>query len=326
MKAPSARECEGALVVWRLVDGKPGHDKQSAGLLQGIAAERGVACYDFDMRFKALLWRQLRRRAGAVAPDIPRPALILGAGHRTHLPMLLARAACGGRCVALMKPTLPLALFDLIFVPAHDRCRPRANVIVTRGVICPTADAAKAPRQGLILLGGTSPHFAWSSAAVARQVRAIATASPEVAWEVCDSRRTPPDMLPALPALPNLQRRPRQTASADFLHRALAQADAVWVTADSASMLYEALSARARVGVIALPSTRRRESKHARGIRLLQAEGHVHSTANGFRLAPAPAGSFAPENTRCATIVLERLARPAAASRRQRQLPAATAR
>ena len=321
----AAQERDGALVVWRLVDGKPGHDKQSAGLLQGIEAQRRIACYDFDMRGKALLWRQLGCHARGRSTEVPPPALIVGAGHRTHLPMLLARALCGGQCVALMKPTLPLALFDLIFVPAHDRCPRRANVVVTRGVICPTAEAAKEPRQGLILLGGTSPHFVWSTAEVAKQVQAIATAAPEVAWQVCDSRRTPPDVLAALPELPNLQRRPHQTTSADFLHQALAQADAVWVTADSASMLYEALSARARVGVIALPGKGRRESKHARGIRLLQAEGLVHSTADGFRLAATPAGPFAPENARCATIVVERLAADAASSHR-RQLPAATAR
>lgn len=313
------------LVVWRLVDGKPGHDKQSAGLLQAVEARRPVECYDFDMRFKALLWRQLRGHLGAGGADVPAPQLVLGAGHGTHLPMLLVRAACGGVCVALMKPTLPHRLFDLIFVPEHDRCRPGANVVATRGVICSTALAHKQPRRGLILLGGTSAHFAWCSEAVAKKVAAIASASPEVAWEVCDSRRTPADMLAALPALPNLRRRARQTAGGDFLANALAQADAVWVTADSASMLYEALSARARVGVIDLPPKRRRESKHARGIRLLKAQGHVHSLADGCRLAAGPAGPFAPENARCAAIVVERLERRAARSEHRRRLLRAAA-
>lgn len=314
------------VVVWRLTDGKPGHDKQSAGLLQAVEARRPVQCYDFDMRFKALLWRQLRGHLGAGGADVPAPGLVLGAGHRTHLPMLLVRAACGGVCVALMKPTLPHRFFDLIFVPEHDRCRPGANVVVTQGVICPTARADKQPRQGLILLGGTSPHFAWRCDAVAKQVAAIAKASPEVAWEVCDSRRTPSDMLAALPSLPNLHRRERQAAGSDFLARALAQADAVWVTADSASMLYEALSARARVGVIDLPpKRRRRECKHVRGIRLLKAQGHVHSLADGCRLAAGPAGPFAPENARCAAIVVERLERAATRSEQRRRLLRAAA-
>lgn len=300
------------LVVWRLIDGKAGHDKQSTGLLQAVEARRRVVCYDFDMRFKALLWRQLRSYLRQGCADLPPPALVVGAGHRTHLPMLLVRAACGGLCIALMKPTLPHRLFDLIFVPAHDRCRPGANIVVTRGVICPTTRADKQPRRGLILLGGTSPHFAWCCDAVAKQVEAIATASPEIAWEVCDSRRTPAAMFAALPTLPNLLRRERRTAGGDFLAGALAAADAVWVTADSASMLYEALSAGARVGVIDLPPKhRQRESKHVRGVRLLKAQGHVHALADGCRLAAGPAGPFVPENARCAAIVVEHLDRPA---------------
>ena len=314
------------IVVWRLVDGKPGHDKQSAGLLQAVEERRPVACYDFDMRFKALFWRQLRRHLRHGSADVPAPSLVVGAGHRTHLPMLLVRTACGGLCVALMKPTLPHRLFDLIFVPEHDRCRPSANVVVTRGVICPTARGHRQPRRGLILLGGTNPHFAWCCAAVAKQVAAIATASPEVAWEVCDSRRTPATMLRTLPRLPNLFRRPRQAAGGDFLANALAQADAVWVTADSTSMLYEALSARGRVGVIDLPAKhRRRESKHTRGIRLLKAQGHVQSLADGDRLAAGQASPFAPENARCAAIVVERLERPTTRRPRCRR-PAAAAR
>ena len=119
----------GATVVWRLVDGKPGHEKQSAGLLQALAEFTPLAVYEFDMRFKALLWRQLRRYVQRRPADIPSPDLIVGVGHRTHVPMLLARAVCGGRSVVLMKPTLPHGLFDLVFVPRHDRYRRKGNLV-----------------------------------------------------------------------------------------------------------------------------------------------------------------------------------------------------
>ena len=64
------------LVVWRLVDGKPGHEKQSAGLVQGLESpSQRLEVHDFDMRFKALFWRQVRGHAlGARArtpPDVP---------------------------------------------------------------------------------------------------------------------------------------------------------------------------------------------------------------------------------------------------------------
>ena len=297
------------LVLWRLLDGKPGHEKQSAGLLQGIEALRPVEVYDFDMRFKALFWRQVRRHALHGTADIPAPHITLGAGHRTHLPTLIARNVCGGKSVVLMKPTLPHRLFDLIFLPQHDRYWRKENLVETRGVVCPATHRPKADHGGLILLGGTSRHFEWASADVAAQVAAIARASPDVDWQVCDSRRTPGTLRNALPTLANLRYRSWQSTPSDFLEQALASARYVWVTADSASMLYEALSARALVGVIALDAKRsRRDNKHARGIRLLLSQGHVFSTADGFRLQGSlMPPHFYPENRRCAEIVMERL-------------------
>ena len=297
------------LVLWRLLDGKAGHEKQSAGLLQGIEALRPVEVYDFDMRFKALFWRQVRRHALDGAADIPAPHITLGAGHRTHLPTLIARNVCGGKSVVLMKPTLPHRLFDLIFLPQHDRYWRKDNLVETRGVVCPAMDRAKADHSGLILLGGANRHFEWASADVAAQVAAIARASPDVDWQVCDSRRTPDTLREALPDVANLHYRSWRSTAGDFLEQALARARYVWVTADSASMLYEALSARALVGVIALDAKRpRRDNKHARGIRLLLSQGHVFSTADGFRLQGSlMPPHFYPENRRCAEIVVERL-------------------
>lgn len=298
----------GTTVVWRLMDGKPGHEKQSAGLLQALAERTPLAVYEFDMRFKALLRRQLHRHLRRRPVDIPAPDLIVGVGHRTHVPMVMARAICGGRSVVLMKPTLPHGLFDLVFVPRHDRYRRKGNVVETRGVICPSDSTAKNPTRGLILLGGTNRHFEWSNDHVVRQVAAIADASPEVHWEVCDSRRTPADLASALPRSPNLAYRPWQSTPGDFLEHALRDAQSVWVTADSASMLYESLSARAYVGVIALQEKRvGRDNKHARGIELLLSQGHVFSTRDGFRLqGRLLPPHFFPENRRCAKIVHDR--------------------
>ena len=301
-----------ATVVWRFVDGKPGHEKQSAGLLQALGEAAPLAVFEFDMRFKALLWRQLGRKLRQVRPDIPPPDLIVGVGHRTHLPMIVARAVCGGRSIVLMKPTLPHMLFDLVFVPRHDRYRRKGNLVETRGVICPSMSARKDPASGLILLGGTSRHFEWTSQQVAEQVAAIADASPEVQWEVCDSRRTPADLASLLPNAANVVYRPWRSIPGDFLERALGAAHSVWVTADSASMLYESLSASAYVGVIALrPKRARRSNKHARGLDLLHAQGHVLSSRDGFRLqGHLLPPRFYPENRRCAEIVRDRFVTP----------------
>ena len=297
------------LVVWRLNDGKPGHQKQSFGLVQGLSALLPVDVHNMDVRGHGPFWRRLLGFRANGGLGIPTPDVIVGVGHRTHLPLLVARVLYGGRTVVLMKPTLPHCLFDLLFVPQHDRCRPRRNVVTTRGVICPTLETAKSPRRGLILLGGTSRHFDWPINHIAAQVAGIAQASRDVQWQVCDSRRTPDGLRAALPAAPNLCYRSWRSAPDGFLDAALAEANYVWVTADSASMLYEALSAGAQVGVITLPrKSRRRGNKHVRGIEALLAQGHVISSAAGLRLEDRKGTPrFQPENRRCAQIVVERL-------------------
>ena len=297
-------------VIWRFVDGKPGHEKQSAGLIQGIESIRAVEVHEIDVRFKAFYWRQIRRFLLRDAPDLPPPDLLVGVGHRTHLPLALARLVCGGRSVVLMKPTLPLGFFDLLFIPLHDRVRRNTNVVPTRGVICPTRVDDKETHTGLILLGGPSPHFEWSNRGIADQVGAIARARPDILWQVCDSRRTPRGLQDHLPTVANLALRHWRSLPADFLENALAKAEYVWVSADSASMLYESLSAQARVGIIALEPKKRR-NKHARSIAELVSSGQVSSSANGFRLeGNSDAAGFVPENQRCARIVVERLIDP----------------
>jgi len=298
-----------ALVIWRFVDGKPGHEKQSAGLLQGIEALCPVEVYEFDMRFKALLWRQVRAHLRRREGDMPAPDLVIGVGHSTHWPLVLTRLVCGGKSVVLMKPSLPQRWFDLLFIPQHDHHRQASNVIETRGVICPTSSAPKDPSQGVMLLGGVGPHFDWSNDHIATQITAIAEAAPDVHWQVCDSRRTPPGLSEVLPVASNLAYRSWRSTPDGFLEKVLARATYAWVTADSASMLYEALSARAHVGIIQLrPKHPRRTSKHARGIGLLRAQGHIHLAKDGYEIdASGNSPRFFPENHRCAQIVVESL-------------------
>ena len=296
------------IVAWRFTDGRPGHDKQSLGLLQALAAIVPLEVHVFDMRVGAMLWRQLRGHALQGQVDVPVPDLLVGAGHRTHLPMLAARLICGGKAIALMKPSLPHRLFDLIFVPRHDRYLRKGNLVETRGMICPHAEAPKREGFGLILLGGANRHLEWPLEAIARQVERIASAAPDTQWSVCDSRRTPAGFRRALKPLSNLDYRHWRDTASDYLENALAAARYVWVTADSASMLYEALSAHASVGVIALKRKRpRRQDKLSRGIRLLQTQGHIHLNSDGYRLQGSlPPPHFFSESRRCASILAER--------------------
>lgn len=264
------------LTLWRLVDGKPGHEKQTLGLAQALG--RLTDCRRIDIPAPAggnlRSWLTGRFPAGA---GLPAPDLILAAGHTTHLAALAARRAHGGRIVVLMRPSLPLAWFDLCLIPEHDRPPVRSNVLATLGVLnAVTPTGAHDPDTGLFLIGGASPHFAWDDEAVLGQVRAVAAAARSVRWRLTDSRRTPPGFLAGLaadPAVAGLEILPHATTPSGWLEQALAGAGQAWVTEDSVSMVYEALTAGCAVGLLRLPA--KGESRISRGIADLVREARL---------------------------------------------------
>lgn len=239
---------------------------------------------------------------------MPNPDLIIAAGHATHLAALAARRACGGRVIVLMRPSLPPAWFDLCIVPEHDASPDSPHVFVTLGALNTSHAAAdKALDQGLLLIGGISPHYRWDSEAVARQTSEIAKADDGMHWILTTSRRTPADFLPILHALniARLEIVPYTQTSADWIEKHLALAGRAWVTPDSVSMVYEALTAGARVGLLDLAPARR-ETRVGRGIRMLQERGWVTNFAVWRDTGALPPARPLDEAKRCARHLLDR--------------------
>jgi mitochondrial fission protein ELM1 len=236
-----------------------------------------------------LQWLQGRFPAGN---GLPTPDIILAAGHATHFALLAARRAHGGKAVLLMKPSLPLALFDLCVIPEHDNPPQRSNVVDIRGVLNDVqTSTTHSPDHGLMLIGGVSSHYRWDDATVGAAVAAIAQSTPQITWQLTTSRRTPATFLDSLPQpLPdNLRPIPHHETGPGWLEHALAQASQVWVTEDSVSMLYEALTAGAGVGLLQLGDAR--NSRVWRGVKQLVAEGWVTPFAAwqaGQKLPRAP--------------------------------------
>ena len=255
------------LTIWVLTDGKRGHENQSLGLAEALARNTPAQLHIIPLPrswTRAIDWLLGRFPPGL---GLPPPDLILAAGHDTLWPLLAARRAFAGKAIALMKPSLPLAWFDLAVVPRHDGLKPNARLLVTEGAINRIRrQPAEAPRPlNLMLIGGPSPHFAWDTAAIIRQVRQLATREPERRWTLTTSRRTPADFLPALTdMLPgNVALIAHDQTGPDWLPARLVQAATVWVTPDSVSMVYEALTAGAGVGLFGLHE---RPTKVARSI------------------------------------------------------------
>lgn len=241
-----------ALVVWQLSDGKRGHERQVEGLIAALAARRQLSHHRIAVPGSA--WRRLCVAAGGHfdgTTGLPAPHFIIGAGRACQWPLIGLRRARGGRSIYLMRPALPAACFDLCIIPRHDGITGGAHVLLSDGPLNPMRPGL-APRAalGLILIGGPSRHHRFEPAAVLDQVRRIVEHAPQLAWTVADSRRTPPDFVGALAGLSGVRHVRHQSSGEDWLPAALAQATQVWVSADSAGMLYEALSAAAPLGVI----------------------------------------------------------------------------
>ncbi|MCU0809891.1 MAG: mitochondrial fission ELM1 family protein [Thiobacillaceae bacterium] len=243
----------GKLVIWLVTDGKPGHENQSRGLAEALARAipAEIHLYPALPGWRAWLAGLLKKLPGQ---SLPSPDLIIGAGHATHMTLLAARRTAGGRAVVLMKPSLPRRWFDLCILPQHDGVTPDMHTLLTEGAINRVRSApGRDPNRGLLLIGGVSNHFEWDGDAIQVQIRSILARTPEVNWTLTTSRRTPEDFLAQLPSAPNLSVIPHTATAPDWLPQQLSRSGTVWVTPDSASMVYEALTAGADVGVFDLP-------------------------------------------------------------------------
>ena len=291
------------LVIWAFTDGKPGHENQTRGLVSALGKQIPVEVH-WIMVGSAVrtLWQALR--GGFPPAGLPAAQLLIGAGHATHVPMLLARRARGGHVVVLMKPSLPLSWFDLCVAPQHDGVS-AANVFNTRGALnAVTPEGNKDAASGLILLGGASRHYGWSDSAIVAQVAAIVQTDTAVRWTLTTSRRTPPRTLELLHAIAarNLTIVQWEQTDSNWLPTRLASAARIWVSEDSVSMVYEALTSGAATGLLQVP--RQHVSRISRGMAALADDRLITRFADWQKGAPlaVPANPFN-EAARAATWI-----------------------
>lgn len=289
-------------------EGRPGHENQSVGLAQALARRTGAAVEVIQIPATWNLWT---RRRAALASRGAIPQLIIGAGHKVHLPLWFAARKFRARSVVIMAPTWPKFLFDLCILPQHDTddSNHSPNVITTLGALnrLPEATPVKQP-QGVILIGGPSKSHGWSGETTATAIQTVLKARPELKWTIADSRRTPGGFLEQLRAfalraeiIPHTQTKP------DWLPIQLMAAQEVWATEDSVSMIFEGVTAGARTGILPAPVVKP-AADPVRAIQKLVHEGYATHfetwTRNGQSL-PAPKPLH--ETGRCAALVLARL-------------------
>lgn len=296
-----------------LSDGKPGHVNQSQGLAEAIGRIHPVQVSLTSLQGSHSLLTRLKT-AWREAGSVPSPQLILGAGHAVHTSLIALSRRFGVPAVVMMKPTLPVSLFNLCLIPKHDLAgrKEHPKVIPTLGALnrVPPPDGRERS-GGIILLGGPSGSHGWDAGIIHASVQKIVTTCGNQQWEITDSRRSPDGTLDAIAkTCPALHLHPHGDTGRDWLPDRLSRTAEVWVTEDSVSMIYEALSSGSKVGLLPVPALKK-SGRVSRGIDELVDQGF----ATRFRDWSPDPGLVAPphvlrEADRCAAIVLEKLNLP----------------
>ncbi|MDO8414691.1 MAG: ELM1/GtrOC1 family putative glycosyltransferase [Agitococcus sp.] len=250
---PPTSSPQSPLIIWQFVDGKSGHEQQSLGLAQAIARYHPVQTIKIDIRQHPIgVMDFILKR---LPLDYPLPQYVIGAGHRTHLALLTAKRVTHAKSIVLMKPSLPVTWFDYALIPEHDSPVTKANVLATRGVLNTVQPSTQLnPKKGVMLLGGASKRHGWDDKQLVIQMKAVLASTPEIEWQISTSRRTPEHLLLEIRHIAsNAKVWSAQETPQGWVAAQLQQAGQAWVTEDSISMLYEALTAGGQVGVLAVP-------------------------------------------------------------------------
>lgn len=255
--------------------------------------------------------------------------LIISCGASTAPANLLWASATSAKSVVLLNPSpLPLQRFHLVIAPQHDALPQRRNVVQILGAFSRmeaerlrqasdrlrahpnfrgSEDQARHHPVVALFLGGTTPHYAMTSAFAEALVSEVLRACEAVDGRclVTTSRRTPPDVERLL--VERLGRAPRcpllLIASRDRLdlpappdggapacpatgvaadrqaggtmEGMLGSADVAVVTGESISMVSEACASGRRVIVVEPPLRRPALTRHHRFLHTLLREGYV---------------------------------------------------
>lgn len=275
--AEETTDCE--YTIWCIFDGKAGHEAQTRGLLAALQKRIPLSSFEIPAPSKWQSFIEYIFKKFPSGDQLPRPDLIIGAGNRTHLALLAASRSFGGKTIVLMQPTLPASLFNLCLIPKHDLRREEKNILLTDGVLNTVQPATNAdPNRGLFLIGGPSAHYDWDTDRLVKQVTTVVNDNPEIHWTLTTSRRTPQECTQRLTDLScsNLEVIPVQKTPKGWVASMLQKCGIVWVSEDSVSMVYEALTAGAFTGLLDVPSNKNKSRVHTSVRHLLEQQRVVY--------------------------------------------------
>tara|TARA_R110002167_G_scaffold100989_15_gene263450 strand:+ start:1131 stop:2117 length:987 start_codon:yes stop_codon:yes gene_type:complete len=244
------------LHIWIFHDARPGHLSQLEGLASRLS--RHIDC---EIDWIDVNQHKLSLKNAFYLPQHfktkVKPNLVIGAGHSTHLSVLIAGFLFKAFTSIIMKPSLPVSLFDSVICPKHDQLNDSKKVLTTFGPIN-RIDKSQLDNSdqnitvNLILIGGLSKHYHFDDSHIIEQIKTICTENPNKQWLLSNSPRTPQTMNKLLNKLelPNISIHDYKQDTMSSIQEVLLKTKFTWVTPDSMSMIFEALTAGSQVGLI----------------------------------------------------------------------------
>lgn len=252
-------------------DGKAGHRSQAVGLYKAMQRQSNIEVTFQEISIQelpifSLLKAILARRFGLFEK---KPDYIFGVGSHTQARvLLLGRVYPKAKTVIMMKPNFPVNWFDYAIIPQHDGVKESMHVITTQGALNPIVNENRhQPNRILIALGGNSKRHQWNDEKVLSSIHRLVENNVHATFILTTSRRTPDTFLETLPQqnfYSKLQIFPVEHTPQGWVFEEMQKAEVVWVTEDSVSMIFEALTAGCKVGVIKI--NRLKEDRITRSI------------------------------------------------------------
>lgn len=251
------------LRVGVFLDSRPGHRKQTLGIIDSLRQLTEIRTLEIEVPHlsttgEILKWAQyFLNPHTACGAELDGCDLLIGTGSRTHIPMLACKKKYNIPVVTCMGPS-PLLRhrFDLCFIPQHDGIPPGRNIMHTDGP--PNRSRSKNLHdwsRGLILIGGRDEKsHRWNDGELNKAVATLVATEKDLTWTISSSPRTPSQTNTSLAGLAaqfdNMTFVPFADTAPGWIEQEYERNKTVWVTADSISMIFEALTAGCRVGVL----------------------------------------------------------------------------
>lgn len=271
-----------------LSDGKPGHVNQSIAFARHLGCDYRLCKVGFRSRLAKGL-SHLLDRCGcytgalfAVEEVTPPFAAVVSAGSETYYANKVLARQLGVKAVAIMLPRGYRYDFDLIVAQHHDAPPPAANLLelpVNLSYVEPQGLVAPTPGKKVVALvvGGDSRHARLDPEQLREQVAAIFGLFPDHEFWLTTSRRTAPEAEAVLRQFPFTYAVFYSQRQVNPIPDFLQHGEYVFVTADSTSMISEAVSfGTACIEVLPLAGEPAANGKFERLFRHLRALGCLH--------------------------------------------------